>query len=93
MKDMSWVQMMTLKGMSKEMHMKAKDKILRKIKRKMNKHNLKYGQDKSKFDVNDILTAQTLMEYFGIDVGEYNKTIHKVMEINFANESKENNDE
>lgn len=73
--------------------MKAKDKILRKIKRKMDKHNLKYGQDKSKFDVNDILTAQTLMEYFGIDVGEYNKTIHKVMEISFANESKENNDE
>ena len=54
---------------------------------------MKYGQDKSKFDVNDVLTAQTLMEYFGIDVAEYNKTIHKVMEINFAIESKENNHE
>lgn len=75
------------------MSMKAKDKILRKIKNKMDKLNFEHGLYNKKFDVNDVLTAQTLMEYFGIDVGEYNKTIHKIMEINFENETKENNDE
>ena len=59
----------------------------------MDKLNFEHGLYNKEFDVNDVLTAQTLMEYFGIDVAEYNKTIHKVMEINFAIESKESNHE
>lgn len=76
----------------KEIDMKAKDKILRKIKNKMDRLNFEHGLYKKEFDINDPYVVQMLMEYFGIDVGEYNKTIHEIMDINFAKETKENNE-